>query len=274
LIALALLAASPTARAITIDPVNYTGRYIISGTGYPKTQFTGLQTINLPDGAYDIDTGASVCCTLNTSSYFGIVIAGGQITSVINAATNAASGAAVASGATLTFNNATITFNTGAYTGRYFIASHQGVQLQGTQALVLVPDLEYSIDDGSAITVAGVASDFLFALDAAGNVASAVSPSAAALGSGATLGFNSVSLSVNPGTYAGVYSTSADPTTGLSGTQTIVLLNGLTAYIVVGAEGDYFVPGPSGASTPTLAYSGGVTLSLSLASQTNTTPAE
>jgi hypothetical protein len=264
-----LLALAANASAINIDPAGYTGRYILSGPGVPATSFVGPQILPLADGSYAIDTGANVCCALNASSSFEVTVSGNLIVAVTNQVTSAASGAAVGSGSTLTFNTVAVDFDPGVYSGRYFLTSHDRQELQGAQSLQLIPDLEYSLDDGSFITVSGVASDFLFALDAAGDITVGVTgdTGAAAVASGTTLGFNSVTLSVDPGSYAGSYASSADAVDPLTGQQAIAFIGGLTAYLIVAGDAEYFVPGSA-----SLAFSGGETFSLSVASQATSTP--
>jgi hypothetical protein len=261
-----LIALASTASAITIDPGSYGGRYIISGPGFPTTSFVGHQILPLADGSYAIDDGANVCCSLGASSSFEITIVGGAIVAVTNQVTSAPSAAASASGDTLTFHPVTIDFDPGPYTGRWFLSAYDRVELKGAQSVQLLPDLEYGLDDGAFITISGVASDFLFALDAAGNAT--VGTPAAAVASGASIGLNTSTLSVDPGTYTGNYASCGDPLHPLSGVQPVTFIDGLIVYLIIGNDGQYFVP-PAAAS---LSFSGGETLTLSLASQGGSTP--
>jgi hypothetical protein len=261
-----LIALASTASAITIDPASYGGRYIISGPGFRATSFVGKQILPLADGSYAIDDGTNVCCALGTSSSFEITIAGGAIVAVTNQVTAAPSSAASASGDTLTFNPVAVDFDPGTYTGRWFVTAYEGLELKGAHSLQLLPDLEYGLDDGAFIVVSGAPSGFLFALDGSGDVT--IGTPAAAVASGSSIGFNSATLSVDPGSYTGNYASCGDPSHPLSGLQPVTFINGLVVYLMIDNDAEYFVP-PAAAS---LSFSGGETLTLSLASQAASTP--
>lgn len=255
--------ASAWAFPITIEPGAYTGRYIVSGTEYH-----GTVVIELASGSHNIDTGASLAIPQGTSYFEVNVDPAGQVASVINPTTRAPSGAAVGLGTTLAFNNATVTFNPTLYTGRYFIASHGFTELFGPQTVVLVPDLVYYVDNGSFIATATAASDFLFLVDPAGQIAGVFDAitdgsTVAAVGSANTVTFSNVLLNVDPGTFTGVYSVAGN--LGLSGITSIVALPGLLTNVVAGLEASDVVVGLTTVTPSSVTLAGSTfTLSASL----------
>lgn len=224
-----LLWVAPAASAvpITIDPGAYTGRYyVLPAPGL----LHGSHTVNLADGRYTVETGSSVG-TAYGSSYFLVDIAGGQITGVSNPAA-----AQATTPTTLTFHNTTVSVQTGAYTGSYFPSSSYPAQSQGPHDFVLVPALVYHIDTGAHIvaTIDGTlyASDFLFSLDASGNVTIIPGPGAApATAAGHVITLNSVPVLIDPGGYAGPYRTAGSNLQNISGTQTVQTVPGLVTFV-------------------------------------------
>ena len=108
---LALVAATATAAASpgTIHVGQYTGRYFLFPNGGAHSgPYTGDVTLDLAANTYTIDTGAG----LGNSGFAFDVDASGNVANVSPEA------AALASGATVTFNNATITISAGTYTVR------------------------------------------------------------------------------------------------------------------------------------------------------------
>src|SRR5258706_2679678 len=115
-------------------------------------------------------------------------------------------------------NAAAVTIAPGSYTGRYSIADVTGSQT-GPASVALAAGT-YAIDDGTSIG----GSAFNFAVDGSGN-ASCATP--AAVCSGSTLTFNTVTVTINPQGYVGRYIVSSYYPAFLTGTQNIVLLPGL-----------------------------------------------
>jgi hypothetical protein len=159
--------------------------------------------------------------------------------------------AATASGNVLTFNNATVTFNTGSYGGRYFLSSYFPQAFTGTQSIVLVPGLTYTLDNGTELP----GSSFAFNVNSDGTVTSS-SPSATA--TAATLTFQTAAVSIDPGNYVGTYFLTCYFPNLVSGRQTFQLIAGLSVewdntsnlgtsafLFTVGVDGTVSVPAGS-----------------------------
>ena len=210
------LAASPT----LIQPGAYTGRYIIAGV-----EHTGPASVTLPAGTYTLETGASV----PGSSFLFTIDGTGQVSGISNPAS------ATATGNTLTLHTTNIVIDPVAYTGRYFLSSHFPTSFTGQQTVNLVPGLTYYTDDGSYIGGPTFSSNFLWSVDALGQVTN-VSNAAAATATGATLMFKNATIIVDPSRYLGPYIISAYAPTAASGRQGIVLVPGLEYSLDTGAE--------------------------------------
>src|SRR5258706_12742469 len=109
-------------------------------------------------------------------------------------------------------NAAAVTIAPGSYTGRYSIAGVTGFQT-GPASVALAAGT-YAIEDGTSIG----GSAFNFAVDGSGNVSCAT---AAAVCSGSTLTFNTVTVTINPQGYVGRYIVSSYNPAFLSGKQNI-----------------------------------------------------
>src|SRR5207253_1620546 len=93
---------------IRVDPLGYTGRYYLSS--HAPNFFTGLQSIvEVPGLVYYVDDGSFVA----GSDFFFTVDAAGQITNIIEPATNFGSISATGSGSTLTLLNAVVSVDPG-----------------------------------------------------------------------------------------------------------------------------------------------------------------
>lgn len=212
--ALFCLCFAAPARAVTIDPGQYTGRYYIPGvTG---CCLTGVQNVPLAAGTYALDNSS----TIGGSSFQFTVDAAGNV--------SVDSPAAVASGSTLTLQNATIAIKAQAYTGVYILTPFYPAAFTGDHTLVLVPGLTYSIDDGAETGP----SAFTFSIDGTGAV-STTSPAATA--SGSTLSFRTVTIQVDPQAFTAPYYVAAFRPAPSSGLTSLALLPGLQYSLDNGA---------------------------------------
>jgi hypothetical protein len=224
-----LVASTASAFPITVNPGAYGGRYqVFGGSGSITGLVTGVQNVNLSPGSYVIDDGAGIA-----GSAFPFTV-----DSTGNVSTTSAS--ATAFGTTVGFNTVVITVNPQAYAGQYVLSSYSPATFTGSQSFVLMPCLSYAVDDGAFVGGSG----FDFSLDCSGNVSTT---SLAAAGSGATLTFNPVSVTVNPGNYSGLYS--INTTTGLTGVRTISLISSLVDVLSANGQTASFTAS-SGVVTP------------------------
>ncbi|MBI5367686.1 MAG: hypothetical protein HZA54_11665 [Planctomycetes bacterium] len=226
-----LLATEAGAYPITINAGATTLRFRLDGV--LRDGSTGPLTVDLSAATHTVSFGNSVSNAAGAAGFFRFVVGTtGQITNVVNW-NNGPTAAATASGSVLTFNNATIAIDPGLYAGRHSLPN-EGGSSKGPRTVTLVPDLLYvlSVNYGWTIPAAGgypaAAGYFHFVVNAAGQVAHVLNalsdtPSAAAVGDGATLRFNNVDIIVDPGLYAGFWGVS---TFGFSqyGLQTITLV--------------------------------------------------
>jgi len=223
MIVVGLSASSALASPVTIHVGAYEGRYYINGVGGP---YFGDQTVDLAPGTYTLDTGANI----NGSALAFDVDGSGTISGVTP------TGAAMANGATVTFNTATIAIDAGNYLGRYFLSSYgTAVELHGSQSVALLPGLTYTLDNGAEAAMLAEASDFTFSLDAIGRVSTS-SPAALADGTSSTLSLVTVPIQINPQAYAGAYFVASFYPTSFTGTQTFNVLPGLLYTVDDGAE--------------------------------------
>ena len=279
--------------SIEVEPREYKGVYTTIahrsiGVGYFQDDAT---IVLVPEISYFID---------NTNGGFGTFSAGGasgatffvislgatgSITHVLNAVTHLPSGAAVASGATLTFNNSSIRFAAGDYTGRYVMTSFRPLTpayFEGPGDIVLVPDLSYQIDFASgafATYVVGgatVATFLGFTVNPGGDVSTAFnvfdnSPTLAMTPSAKTITFNPVPVEVDPTAYTGLYEVSGY--TGKSGLECLQLLRTLAGMVRTPVDLAAFYVEANGAATPASVQldtgSGEATFGLSTCVRTN-----
>jgi hypothetical protein len=133
-----------------------------------------------------------------------------------------------------------ITIEPGAYTGQYSVAGKPAVTGATTVELTA----------GSYILqISGNENGFRFEVDAAGQVSSR-NP-AAAHGSGSTLVFHTTTITIDPTTYPGTYSVAAVSPQPGTGPRTVVLLPGLSWYLVNSPPGSSFRFAVDAQGTPT-----------------------
>lgn len=132
--------------SITVDPGAYAGTYGLFSHGVSapcQVLFQGSQGpkpfVLVPDLLGRMCVGG-VAESPTAYSYFRFVVdAAGQITSVLSAVNNGPSGAAVASGSTLSLNNVSVRVDPTTYAGTYRVAGY--LSLSGSTVIVLVPSL-------------------------------------------------------------------------------------------------------------------------------------
>lgn len=207
---------------VTIDPGSFNGiynLYSISGN------FTGRQSFTIVAGvSLYVAVGPPGNNTINCS-----VDATGQLSNV-----NIPS-AATTSGNILSFNNTVVIVNPGAYKGWYFFPFIYSAPFTGIQNIVVVPGLDFSIDNG----LFSGNSSFTATADINGQLTIKTNSSAATV-SGNTLSFNNVNVIIDPAAYNGVLLTSARNSDGLFGKQeTFVFVPGLD-YGLDNGFGDSF----------------------------------
>ncbi|HKB28875.1 MAG TPA: hypothetical protein VKC59_07625, partial [Candidatus Limnocylindrales bacterium] len=177
--------------AVAIDPGGYIGRYYIDN--HNNGPFFQQTNPDLSEGDHFIDLGA-----FGANTGFGFhVDASGNVTGITPSV------AATAVGASLTFANANVTVDPNGLTGAYFITPYTHDPFTDLHTFVLVPGIEYVVDDGAFI--GGSAFGFTV-LDATGQVVAVTS--AAATGVGSTLQLNPVAFTIDPGGYTGDYGVS------------------------------------------------------------------
>ena len=169
-----------TATPITIDTGAYTGKWIIVGQ---TSAVTGNQVVNLNPGTYTLQVGL-----LSPGTFQLTVDNLGNVTSLNP-------GAAVGSGNTLTFNTAIVSIDSGGFVApsSWSIEGVTGA-FAGNHSVAVVPNLGYFLKIGLSNPGA-----FQFNVDTADNVTSL--NTAAATGSGNTLTFNTVTISIDTGEF-------------------------------------------------------------------------
>ena len=195
---------------VNVDPAAYTGRY--SFNQKDNAFASGARSVVLMPGLnnYLIDIENAVSLRFN-------VDAAGVVTSQNTVAMSAA-------GSTLTFNTTTVNVDPAAYTGRYSFNQKDNAFASGARSVVLMPGLNnYLIDIENAVSLR-------FNVDAAGVVTSqnTVAMSAA----GATLTFNTTTVNVDPNGYSGTYSFNQKDPVFASGVRDVILMPGLSNYII------------------------------------------
>lgn len=236
-----------SAAPITIDPGAYAGHYYVAP--FTGTLLSGVSTVDLADGTYALDDA-----TTTAGSSFAFTVSGGKVVSAAPASATPS-----ADGSTLVLRNTTVTIAPGGYTGRYFLTSFgTGTELSGAQSIVLVPGLQYGLDDGTEATapIGGVpvASDFLFDVAADGSVTVVPgSPSVPATASGSTLMLNSVQLLVSASTAAVQYRLCSQPGSAVqTGDLALTVIPGLLNCAYDGTTEAVFVASPAAVTPPTL----------------------
>jgi hypothetical protein len=217
---------------ISIDPIDYTGRYIVSPV--EPAYETGPRNVILLPGLNSYRMQLT-----HSGAGFGFgVDASGNVTSWNSAAAEGV-------GNTLVFKPTTISIDPSDYTGSYKVA-YVGVWEPGPRNLVLLPGLN---NYGVGLVWGGAY--FLFDVDADGNVVSR--NSAAYSGVGNTLVFHTTTIAIDPTSYTGNYAVSYVDPGWVSGPHSVILVQGLDNYImkVSGADDFKFNLDAVGEPTPT-----------------------
>lgn len=148
-----------------------------------------------------------------------------------------------------------VAIDPGAYTGRYSVPGASN--LTGPQTV--------SLATGTHTLTIGPGAVFQFTVDAGGSVTSL--NTAAATGLGGTLQFNTAVMHVDPQLYSGTYWIRGVDEAQLSGSRTVVVLPGISGYLlnITTANGfrfDVDAAGSVSSQTPSAATGAGNTLSL------------
>lgn len=217
-IALSLAGVASAQNVVTVDPALYQGdwKVMIPGGATLVTGGNGLpETISVPAGTYEAVIGFA-----GGASFLFEVAAGGAV-SVPNGVS------AVGAPNALSFNTTTISVNPGAYAGSWRFELGVTPAFAGPQSVVLVPGVTYSALVGSAGPSA-----FSVSVGAGGTVS--VPNGISAVGGSATLDFNTFSLSVATGSYAGEWLLFNNITGNLVGDQVLTVVPGLRYAMVIG----------------------------------------
>jgi hypothetical protein len=224
---------------ITIDPAGYAGAWGFSAYAPDLYAASAARDfVVIPDLLYTLDAGSFI----GSSAFIFKVTATGQIASISSAS-------ATASGNRLTFRTASVAVDVGGFVGRYIVGPLHALT-SGSQSFTLVPDLAYSLDDGSAIG----GSSLVFQLDPAGQVSGAVTPTGAGSAVGGKLVFGNIHVGVDPGGYAGTYQIGSG--VPLSGSSDVVLIPGLATVLSALGTAATFTPSPAGVTPPSLTLAG------------------
>ena len=120
------------------------------------------------------------------------------------------------------------------------------VLVSGSNNFLLVRDLVYSLDDGTA--VGGSALSFF--VDATGKVSGAVVPAGAGSAVNGALVLGNITIAVDPGAYTGQYRLGGGDF--LSGRSNVVQIPGLVTNVNAGGQAAYFTPATSGITPPSV----------------------
>lgn len=212
------LAAMPAiAFNINIVPNSYTGTYEVVGDELGIV--SGNQTFTLAQGTHNLKIAPGVSFNFDVDS-------SGNVTNISTAA------AASASGSTLTFNNTTITIDPDDYTGAYSMRGVNTTKTSGIRNFILLPGISSYIVD--------IANGVSFKIDVNGSGVVSSQDADHASGSGSTLTFNTVTITINPGEYTGVYYLDEVNETSASGQRNFIVIPDLESYIVVISAGVSF----------------------------------
>ena len=134
-------AAAQGSVAVTIDPGQFAGSYIVRSASLGATLLTGVRVLTLAPGSYDVDVGMSGSCSRKTFVVNGDGTVG-------NSPVNDSAGAFAFDGSTVRFKNATVQFDPGQFRGLIWVElSHTGAvgPFAPPGSLVVVPDTVYDI---------------------------------------------------------------------------------------------------------------------------------
>jgi hypothetical protein len=212
-----LVRPSSSAGQLNVNPGAYTGEWFIQGV---TATLSGAQTVAIGPGNYNVVVGAP-----GSPGSFQINIATNGMVTVINGAS------AIGGSGSLTFNTASLAVNPAAYTGEWHLGNGVTTTGSGSRTLTLVPAVNYRAVIGAPGSPGSF--DFSFAEDTTVSVFNGVS----ALGGVGTLTFNTASLAVNPGAYAGFWLIGNGVTTPALAAQTVTLVPGVNYRLVVGTFG-------------------------------------
>ncbi len=173
-----------TTTTITVNPGAYTGTYSIAGVN--NTAAPGVRSFVLMPGLTDYILGIA------PGNDFRFHLDGSGNIAAVNPAA-----AAQGNGSILLFNTTTILVDPGAYTGTYSIRSVNNTAASGQRSFILIKGL------GDYILDIAPGNDFRFRVDGNGAVGTTT---AAAVGVGNTLAFNTTTIAVVPRNYSGPYS--------------------------------------------------------------------
>jgi len=228
---------------IVVDPGAYTGTYFLLGHAENRTAQT-----------FELIRGLSVYVDNYSGSRFSFeVTAGGTVGRISNGT------AATANNNMLAFNNTAIAVDPQAYAGAYSLLGHPATIGRGN--FVVIPGLQVYFDNGFL-------DRFRFHVDATGSIVK-VENSVAAIASGNVLRLNNVCLSIDPGTYAGLYWVHLPQ--GHTGLANITVVPGTNYYIGVGQPFTRFYAHPEGVSQ-SLSVTGGYTFLIQRGSCDSTPP--
>jgi len=201
---------------IIIDPAAYTGTYLFRSI--ESNSATGLRSFTLLPGLNNYQV-----LIFSTQNQFTFnVDAVGDVTSLNTVA-------AEGDGNTLTFNTTTITINPAAYTGTYSLDNK--ISNTGLQSFTLLPGI-----NNYQVQISSDQNTFRFNIDAAGNVTS--QNTAAAVGVGDTLTFNTTTITVDPtASFTGNYRLVSVDNTLHTGEAMFTLLPGMNRYLLVSSFG-------------------------------------
>jgi hypothetical protein len=203
---LALAAARAEAVLVAIDPGAYTGSFFTSSLPASGI-YSGAQTLDFAVGLNWIYVG--------TFDVFLFDVAADGTVTPLNG------GAASGGVATLTLHNTTLAVDPADFVGWWWI-NGTSYRFQGANSVVIVPGLRYGVDVGDV----GGRMFILVAADGTVTVDNGVS----GVGGAGTLLFNTVTVTVDPGLYAGRWEIFGGIRTYAPGPDTAVLVPGVTPY--------------------------------------------
>ena len=212
------------ASTIKIDPHSYTGRYSVAGHAIT----TGPTAVNLEPGTYAFNNASST----DEGSFLFEVTGNGQVRSL-----NRGAGEGV--GNTLVLKNANIVVHPKNYTSGYRLESSYPGPFTGTRSFIVVPGLSYRWHNNTVPSEEIRNPDFVFAVDALGQVTS--QNTVAGRGVGNTLVLNNTNIIIDAGNYTGTYRRCRDfpHDSFLTDAQTLALVPGLSYCLTNGAGGSF-----------------------------------
>ncbi|MCZ6778954.1 MAG: hypothetical protein O7F16_08275 [Acidobacteria bacterium] len=209
---------------IEIDPGSYTGRYSVAGHAIT----TGPTTVKLEPGTYTFKNASST----DGGSFLFKVKGNGKVRSL-----NRVAGEGV--GSTLVLKNTNIVVHPKNYTSGYRLESSYPGPFTGIQSFVVIPGLSYRWHNHTVPSEEIRNPDFVFEVDALGQVTS--QNTVAGRGVGNTLVLSNTSIIIDAGNYTGSYRRCQEfPNHSfLTDAQTLVLVPGLSYCLTNGAGGSF-----------------------------------